>query len=45
MSTGPPRGTLCGTRRELFVDDYLIDRMDRVRLEIQKPESREDETL
>jgi hypothetical protein len=30
-----------GTRRELFVDDYLIDRMDGVSLELQKPERRE----
>ena len=30
-----------GTRRELFVDDFLIDRMHNVRLELQKPERRE----
>ena len=26
-----------GDRRELFVDDYLIDRLDRVELRLQKP--------
>ena len=30
-----------GTRRELFVDEYLIDRMDGVRLALQHPERRE----
>lgn len=30
-----------GTRRELFVDDCLIDRMAGVRLELQHPERRE----
>lgn len=30
-----------GTRRELFVDDYLIDRMENVRLDLKHPERRE----
>lgn len=30
-----------GTRRELFVDDFLIDRMDRCELRLHQPEKRE----
>ena len=30
-----------GARRELFVDDFLIDRMEDVRLDLKKPERRE----
>ncbi|WP_417747993.1 hypothetical protein [Rosistilla oblonga] len=30
-----------GSRRELFVDDYLIDRLDGVRLELNRPQRRE----
>ena len=30
-----------GTRRELFVDEHLIDRMDGVRLDLKHPERRE----
>lgn len=30
-----------GSRRELFVDDYLIDRRERVELRLQKPTPRE----
>ncbi len=30
-----------GSRRELFVDDYLIERLDNVRLELQHPQPHE----
>ena len=30
-----------GTRRELFVDDHLVERTDGVRFELQHPERRD----
>ena len=38
----PPAGPVAlGSRRELFVDDFLIDRLSNVRLELQHPQPKE----
>jgi len=40
-SDQPPQAIQIGSRRELFVDHFLIDTLDNVRLELQHPQPQE----